>query len=316
MTWIFFFLLVAVLFARAYRNTFHVSTTFVDIALKQSDRVPDTEQHFPLSILHLSDLHMENLSIKAEQIVRDYAARTIDLIAITGDLLDRAKNIPKAIRYVETVMSLQPRLGTYVVLGNHDYVLSSPKLAELTAELRRIGCKVLINEHVTVNAYGQPLHIIGVDDYATRHSDLKKAFNGVPEEGLRLVLTHDPNLVLEMKDYPYDYLLSGHFHGGQIHWPKPYHLAKMGKLPKLNMVKGLHQFDGRPFYISEGLGQTGLNIRLRSRPEITLHTLAPASFFTRKESNAVYTDAQHKAEDIHAEKEVPAAEAAPTLALD
>ncbi|EMT53911.1 MULTISPECIES: metallophosphoesterase [Brevibacillus] len=316
MTWIFFFLLIAVLFARAYRNTFKVNTTFVDIALKQSERVPNAERHLPLSILHLSDLHMENLSIKAEQIARDYAARNVDLIAITGDLLDREKNIPKAVRYVETVMSLQPRLGTYVVLGNHDYVLSSPKLAQLIAELRRIGCKVLINEHVTVNAYGQPLHIIGVDDYATRHSDLKKAFNGVPEEGLRLVLTHDPNLVLEMKDYPYDYLLAGHFHGGQIHWPKPYHLAKMGKLPKLNMVKGLHQFDGRPFYISEGVGQTGLNIRLRSRPEIALHTLAPASYFALAQSHEVNSETVHAAEDIQAVKKVPAAEAAPTLALD
>ncbi|MGD6858347.1 hypothetical protein ACQCVO_25385, partial [Bacillus infantis] len=79
---------------------------------------------------------------------------------------------------------------------------------------------------------------------------------------------------LEMKDYKYDYLLSGHFHGGQIHWPKPYHLAKMGKLVRMNMVKGLHYHNGMPFYISEGLGQTGVNIRIGSRPEITFHEIA------------------------------------------
>ena len=39
------------------------------------------------------------------------------------------------------------------------------------------------------------------------------------------------------------------------------------------MVKGLHQHDGRQFYISEGLGQTGVNIRVGSRPEITIHHL-------------------------------------------
>ncbi|SIA96504.1 phosphodiesterase YaeI [Mycobacteroides abscessus subsp. abscessus] len=77
-----------------------------------------------------------------------------------------------------------------------------------------------------------------------------------------------------MKDYKYDYLLSGHFHGGQIHWPKPYHLAKMGKLVRMNMVKGLHYHNGMPFYISEGLGQTGVNIRIGSRPEITFHEIA------------------------------------------
>ncbi|USG63812.1 metallophosphoesterase [Brevibacillus ruminantium] len=313
MTWIFFSLFIIVLFARAYRNTFDVNTTSVGIALKPSDRLADAERHAPLSILHLSDLHMENISVKAEQIVRDYSEESIDLIAITGDLLDRHKNIPKAVHYVETIMSLRPRLGTFVVLGNHDYVLPLPKLAQLTAELKRLGCQVLINEHVTMELDGRPLHIIGVDDYGTGHSNLKKAFQDIPEEGLRLVLTHDPNLVLEMKDYAYDYLLSGHFHGGQIHWPKPFHLAKMGKLPKLNMVKGLHHYDGRPFYISEGLGQTGLNIRLRSRPEITLHTLAPASYFSSVEARNMTFPERTSHVGVHT---IPAAEAASTLAVD
>lgn len=77
-----------------------------------------------------------------------------------------------------------------------------------------------------------------------------------------------------MKDVPYDYLLSGHLHGGQIHWPKPYHLVKTRKIVRFNMIKGLHEFEGKSFNISEGLGQTGVNIRFGSRPEITLHHLA------------------------------------------
>ena len=76
-----------------------------------------------------------------------------------------------------------------------------------------------------------------------------------------------------MQHIDYAYLLSGHFHGGQIHWPKPYHLVKMGKLAQMNIIKGLHKYDGKPFYISEGLGQTGVNIRLGSRPEMTFHQL-------------------------------------------
>lgn len=59
-----------------------------------------------------------------------------------------------------------------------------------------------------------------------------------------------------------------------MHWPKPFHLVKMGQLVKMNMVKGLQQYNGKPFYISEGLGQTGVNIRLGSRPEIILHEIA------------------------------------------
>lgn len=48
----------------------------------------------------------------------------------------------------------------------------------------------------------------------------------------------------------------------------------MGKLVRMKMVKGLHYHGGKPFYISEGLGQTGVNIRIGSRPEITFHEIS------------------------------------------
>jgi hypothetical protein len=257
---------------KAYRNTFHPTINRISID------IPREKRHIngafpPIRILHLSDLHMENISIKPEGLVADLADEALDLIAITGDFLDRAYNIPKAISFVEQLQQLSPRLGTFVVFGNHDYLLPAAKLDLLQRELEGVGCRVLRNETVTLDAADVKLHVIGVDDYATRHSDLAKSFQQVPGDGLRLVLTHDPNVVLEMQEYDYDYLLSGHFHGGQIHWPKPFHLAKMGQLPRMNIVKGLHYLNGRPFYISEGLGQTGLNVRLRSRPEITVHTL-------------------------------------------
>lgn len=302
MIWVMLTVFVVLLFFRAYHNTFDVHTKHVAIPLKTSGRLNDPEHFAPLTVLHLSDLHMEHLSVDAARIVDDFSGHPLDLIAITGDLLDRQKNIPKAIAYVETIMRLQPALGTFVVFGNHDYVLSPSNLAQLKAGLEQIGCRVLINEFETVDHHGQPLHIIGVDDFSTGRSRLAETFRHVPETGARLVLTHDPNVVLHMKEYAYDYLLSGHFHGGQIHWPRPFHLAKMGKLPRLNMVKGLHHMHGRPFYISEGLGQTGLNIRLRSRPEITVHTLAGAN--------------QHAAIPLPARGTSVVQEAAPTLALE
>lgn len=321
MFWFLILSLFAVLLARAYRNTFDLNTRRVNVAVQPSERLGESASFEPLAVLHLSDLHMENISIDAERIVRDFSGQRIDLIAITGDLLDRHKNIPKAVAYVETVMKLKPRLGTFVVFGNHDYVLAPPKLGLLKAELERIGCRVLVNQHETVFHNGVPVHVIGVDDYSTGRSNLAASFQHVPAEGVRLVLTHDPNLVLEMRDYPYDYLLSGHFHGGQIHWPKPFHLVKMGRLPKLNMVKGLHRYEGRPFYISEGLGQTGINIRLRSRPEITLHTLVPAGSLSGHPTAETAAAARTKSPAakpgvVAAKPGAVATEAARTLALE
>lgn len=225
-----------------------------------------------LKILQLSDLHLENISISATELYEKLKNEKIDLIALTGDFLDRKWTIPKLIPYLEELKKLNPKYGTYAVLGNHDYVLKNKNLTKLIETLEKYGCKVLRNENTLIYVEGVPLNIIGIDDYSTRRSDLKASYKGV-KSGTNLVLTHDPNIVLKMKEYHFDYLLSGHFHGGQICYPKAYHLVKMGKLVRMNMIKGLHEQDGKPFYINEGLGQTGINIRVGSRPEITLHEL-------------------------------------------
>ncbi|MRX73292.1 metallophosphoesterase [Bacillus lacus] len=225
-----------------------------------------------ITILHLSDLHLENISISPQDILSRIKGQRIDVIAITGDFLDRKRSIPRLEPYLQALHSCNPVLGMYAVFGNHDYVLRKKNFEELKAVLHKYGFVTLQNENVQLPWNGEVLNIIGIDDYSTKRSNLSKAYQDL-QEGYRLILTHDPNIVLEMDDYHYDYMLSGHFHGGQICWPKPYHLVKMGKLVKMNMVKGLHEHNGRHFYISEGLGQTGLNIRVGSRPEITFHEI-------------------------------------------
>ncbi|MDV2888062.1 metallophosphoesterase, partial [Alkalihalophilus pseudofirmus] len=83
---------------------------------------------------------------------------------------------------------------------------------------------------------GKTVNIIGVDDFSTSRSNLDTSYTNL-QNGVNLVLTHDPNVVLYMKKFNFDYLLAGHFHGGQICYPKAYHLAKMGELVKMNMIK-------------------------------------------------------------------------------
>ncbi|WP_053220154.1 metallophosphoesterase [Virgibacillus senegalensis] len=263
-------ILLALIGMKAYQNTKQVVINKLDLVSS------DDKQSRPLQILHLSDLHLENISISPQQLYEKLKDQPIDLIALTGDFLDRKRTIPKLEPYLQVLNHLEPAFGMYAVFGNHDYVLQKKNFQDLREVLEANNCIVLQNENKTIIAKGQPLHIIGIDDYGTGHSDLSSSFAGVGPAGYRLVLTHDPNVVLEMDDYHYDYLLSGHFHGGQILYPKAYHLVKMGKLARMNMVKGLHCHQGKSFYISEGLGQTGLNIRIGSRPEITIHRLQSA----------------------------------------
>ncbi|MGG1680329.1 metallophosphoesterase [Neobacillus sp. NRS-1170] len=254
---------------RAYRNT-------KDIAINKIQVNPNADQGPVLNILQLSDMHLENISISPDQLYEKLKNESIDLIALTGDFLDRKRTIPKLIPYLKVLNKLNAKHGIYAVLGNHDYVLRGKNLQKLKETLEQHSCNVMQNENKVIHVKGHPVNIIGVDDFSTGRSDLAASYAGL-EHGSNLVLTHDPNLVLDMKNYYFDYLLAGHFHGGQICYPKAYHLVKMGKLVRMNMIKGLHVQDGKTFYISEGLGQTGVNIRIGSRPEITLHQLSVGS---------------------------------------
>jgi predicted MPP superfamily phosphohydrolase len=250
---------------RAYRNTFDVKIQNVEIELN----MPVDKE---INILHLSDMHLENLSITPEALYEKVKDMDIDLIALTGDQIERKKNIKPFMKYIEALKRVNAPLGIYVVFGNHDYIMHKHNVELFRKTLESHGCIVLQNENMSLTLDDTVLNIIGIDDFSSNRSDIAASYKGI-KEGINLVLTHDPNIVLYMDDVPFDYLLSGHFHGGQIHWPKPYHLVKMGKLARMKIIKGLHYQNKKPYYISEGLGQTGVNIRTGCRPEITIHTL-------------------------------------------
>ncbi|MFC0296287.1 metallophosphoesterase [Geobacillus jurassicus] len=275
-----FLLLLALAIRKAHRNTYEAVLHKVQVGSSEDgDGV--------IRILQLSDLHLEKLSISPNDLYEKLKEELIDLIALTGDFLDREESIAKLGPYLTALKQLNPTYGMYAVFGNHDYVLQGESFERLKATLEAHGCVVLQNETKTITVNGQTVNIIGIDDFYTGRSDIEKAYAGV-RDGINLVLTHDPDIVPHMKDYHFDYLLSGHFHGGQIHWPKPYHLAKMSKtLTERNMIKGYHEWDGKPFYINEGLGQTGVNIRIGSKPEVTLHLLALPSVTRSRTVKAV-----------------------------
>lgn len=281
-----FIVLFAILFFiyKTNRNTYKVNINKVNPVIKTSN----TAHSLKLRILHLSDLHLENLSITPERLYDQLKYEKFELIALTGDFLDRPKSIPKLDPYLKIIEKLNPKYGTYAVFGNHDYRLNEESFNQLKKTLERYNIITMQNENETILVDDKMVHIIGIDDHHSRRSHLARSYKGVSNEGFRLVLTHDPNLVVDMDNhYHFDYLLAGHFHGGQICWPKPYHLRKFGRLVRLNLIKGLIHYQGKILYINEGLGQTLFNIRLGSRPEITIHDIKIQSHTPAKQEKLV-----------------------------
>ncbi|NTZ17848.1 metallophosphoesterase [Paenibacillus sp. JMULE4] len=217
-----------------------------------------------IKILQISDMHIERLRIRPEQLRRVIQQERPDYLFLTGDYTKLEAYLPLLKRYLNVFQA--SGIPAFGVLGNHDY--QQRKVSKLIKLLQQSGIHLLRNESVRLPGF----ELIGIDDYDSGKSRIGESFHGTNTGRPRIVITHDPNIVLEMRER-FDYLMAGHLHGKQLNIPFFYRLRPMGKLPAMGIYKGLHRGPYGTYYISKGMGQTGVNARFLVRSEVTLHFL-------------------------------------------
>jgi predicted MPP superfamily phosphohydrolase len=234
----------------------------VDVPL---DDLPLALQGF--SIAQISDVHVGS-TIKrqyVDAIVDAVNGLKADLIAVTGDLVDGS--VQELARHIAPLARLRARHGAFLVTGNHEYYSGE---RAWTAEFRRLGLHVLLNEHVVVSHQGAPLVVAGVTDYSAHHfnpaqrSDPAAALSGAPPDAAKILLAHQPRSAPAAATAGFDLQLSGHTHGGQF-WP--WNLFVRFQQP---FTAGLHRLNHLWVYISRGTGYWGPPNRFGAPSEITL----------------------------------------------
>ena len=71
----------------------------------------------PLTVLHLSDLHMTAADIRRMAFLERLAAEPVDLVVVTGDMLGEPEALDPVLA---TLGRFRPRLGAVAVLGHSD----------------------------------------------------------------------------------------------------------------------------------------------------------------------------------------------------
>ncbi|RYF43099.1 MAG: metallophosphoesterase [Comamonadaceae bacterium] len=238
------------------------------------------------TIAQLSDIHVGPTIKKAylQRIVDKVNALHADAIAITGDLVDGP--VSELSAHVAPLGGLRSRHGSFFVTGNHEYYAGA---GPWIAELRRIGIRVLLNEHVVLyhgrhkrddaqdSQLMAPLVLAGVTDYTAHHfdpahrSDPKAALEGAPPAApVRVLLAHQPRSAVAAAAAGFDVQLSGHTHGGQFY---PWNLFVPLQQP---FTAGLHRLHQLWVYTSRGTGYWGPPKRFGAASEITLLRLVSA----------------------------------------
>jgi uncharacterized protein len=243
----------------------------------------------PLTVLHLSDLHLTAADRRRMAFLERLAGEPVDLVVLTGDMLGE----PDALGPVLDVLGrFRPRLGAVAVLGSNDYW--APRFRnplsyflgpssrrrrssgrnpwrELIEGLRARGWTVLSNDRGRLD----DIELAGMDDPHIRRDDPAVA---VPPNGqvrLRLGVVHSPyrRALDAFAGNGYDLVLAGHTHGGQVRLPGVGALVTNCDLPR-EQVRGLSRWGSSWLHVSAGLGTSKYApFRFACRPEASLLTV-------------------------------------------
>jgi len=254
-----------------YREPFRLTLTELVIASPKLRGMP------PLRILHLTDLHLERLTRREQEVLRWAEQLDPDLIVFTGDLLNLSyvrDPIAQAqcSRFLE---ALQAPLGVYLVTGT--------PLVDPPEVVRRI---LFGFTHITwlddqIARFGQLAHagpeicLIGLTCTHDPEEDgrrLRELMRQVPPQAVTILLYHSPDLFPEASALGIDLYLCGHTHGGQIRLPGIGALVTASIYGK-RYEMGLYRRGETTMYVSRGLGMEGLGMprmRLMCPPELVL----------------------------------------------
>ena len=236
------------------------------------DRWP--QQLDGLRIAVLSDIHV-NGSFINEKKVRTIVRRTNelqpDLIVICGDYMSSNGLMKRRVEpetFGPMLKDFNAPLGTYSVLGNHDWWYSGPKVR---AGLEQNGIKVLENEVLEISARGTSVWLVGLSDLWTRPQRIEQTIAKVPEGGTIIAFTHNPDIFPNLPERV-PLLLAGHTHGGQVRFPLIGTVAEASEFGE-RYVRGHVVENNHHLFVTTGIGTSVMPVRFGVTPEIVLLTL-------------------------------------------
>ena len=240
----------------------------VDIPLKN---LPPAFDGF--KIVQISDLHLSP-TIKrpyTEKVVHMVNELQPDLIALTGDFVDGT--VDELRDDAAPLGKLSAPHGVWFITGNHEYYWNPYAWME---EFKKLGARVLVNEHEIIRKGNDAIVLAGVSDYSTRHSNRpdthspKKALEGAPPGLVKILLAHQSVSYKDAHAAGFDLQLSGHTHAGQYF---PYTLLIRFFQ---RYYKGLNNHEGMWVYVNTGTGYWGPPLRAGVPAEISLLRLTAA----------------------------------------
>jgi len=194
-----------------------------------------------------------------------------DIIALVGDYAHKGAQAHEELPpCLEALSALKAPMGVFAVPGNHDMPQGGKLYRKLIAGTTLTD---LTNQNRKLTIGNESLYVAGVDDLWWGRPNVYDALIGIPLGEPVILLSHNPDFAEDSPDARVGLMLSGHTHGGQIYVPgvgASWVPSKYGMKYRRGFVRGPKS----NVFVSRGLGEAGVPIRLNVPPEINLLMLA------------------------------------------
>lgn len=241
----------------------------------------------PLTIAVLSDFHVgpyKGEGYVARVVSRVNALRP-DIVLLVGDYVLTDEVTRGTLVALRPLRNLRPALGAFAVMGNHDHGVyrlfqnqspASDHSDLVRDEFRSFGINVLSNASITLALGTGSVVVAGMEDALSGAADIEQTLRSMRPGIPVILLSHNPDIILDPLARTADLIVAGHTHGGQIRLP---FLGPLSILPTRLGKKydqGIfHVENGGTLAITRGIGESGPRARLFAPPEILLLEVIP-----------------------------------------
>lgn len=227
-----------------------------------------------LKIVHFSDIHYGTTinSNELKNMVDKINQLKPDIIFFTGDLIDKNIKIDDKTKQeiIDILSKLECKEYKYAIYGDEDY--SNDNYKEI---IEASDFKLLDNESTLLYYKNNtPIQITGYNaiDTTPDYSIINNPINEIETNNLyKIVLVHEPDAYINIKDYNPNLILSGNTLGNLINITGIKNLF-MNK----NATKYYEEYyneNNTDIYISTGLGTSNYKIRFNNRPSFNLYRI-------------------------------------------
>lgn len=240
------------------------------------DRLPQAFDGY--KIVHLSDLHGHEYGQGSEELLALVRAQEPDLIVVTGDLIDQEGQLRMIPALAKGLAAIAP---SYYVTGNHEWAVGTGTVKQLKSLLAQCGVTPLSNQYEVLERGGSQIVLAGVDDpngYADQITpeELHARIEGDAPGLFTLLLAHRNDRFGQYAAAGYDFVMSGHGHGGIVRLPFVGGLLGTNRQLFPDWTAGLYTLGDSTLFVSRGLGNNTVpfqGFRVFNRPEVAVVTL-------------------------------------------